>query len=114
MTGTPRRVTVTGPRIAPAPATQPAVPRARDPLGETAEIPLRQLMRAQLRLGLTTCLSVCGVLALLPVLFALMPVLGAALSWAVLGVAVYPALVAVGWIYVRRAERHEQNFARCR
>ena len=28
--------------------------------------------------------------------------------------AVYPALVAVGWIYVRRAERHEQNFARCR
>ena len=33
------------------------------------------------------------------------------LGWLLLGVLVYPALVALGWAYVRRAERNERDFA---
>jgi hypothetical protein len=37
-------------------------------------------------------------------------VFGIRLPWLVLGVAVYPFLLIVGWVYVRLAERTEQNF----
>lgn len=74
------------------------------------------LIRTQLRLGLTTALVSLGLLALFPLLLATLPeisavrVFGLPLQWAVLGVAVYPALLGVGWIYVRHAERVERDF----
>ena len=37
--------------------------------------------------------------------------LGMPLSWLVLGMLVYPLLVLLGWIYIRRAERNERDFA---
>ena len=38
-------------------------------------------------------------------------VLGLPLGWLLLGVLVYPLLVLLGWVYVRRAERNERHFA---
>jgi hypothetical protein len=78
---------------------------------------MRSLMRTQLRLALSIVLLVAATLGMLPVLFALVPasrtatVLGVRLPWLLLGFVVYPYLVAVGWLYVRRAERNEQAFS---
>ena len=38
-------------------------------------------------------------------------VLGVPLPWLLLGALAYPFLVAVGWRYVRGAERNERDFA---
>ena len=52
----------------------------------------------------------------LPLLFAVAPavgrvtVFGVNLPWLLLGVAAFPFLFAVGWAYVRLAERNEQDF----
>jgi hypothetical protein len=37
-------------------------------------------------------------------------VLGMPLAWGLLGFLVYPVLVAIGWWYVRAAERNERAF----
>jgi hypothetical protein len=110
----PARVRVTGP------------PRRRPPGGRVSDIDagtrlggvyMRSLLREQLRLAIGV-LSVLGLtLGLLPLAFFLLPglsdlrVLGMPLGWLLLGVAVYPALLALGWAYVRRAERNERDFA---
>ena len=55
-------------------------------------------------------------LGALPVTFALAPGLGdvrigpVPLPWLILGVAVYPFLIATGWWGMRRAERVEAEF----
>ncbi|MCE3550325.1 hypothetical protein LWC33_02485 [Pseudonocardia sp. RS11V-5] len=81
-----------------------------------------ELLRANL-IGdqLAVALRIGGVavlvLGLLPVLFAFYPelgrvsVLGLRLPWLLLGVLVYPFLLALGWWHTRAAERVEQNFA---
>jgi hypothetical protein len=110
----PERVRVTGP------------PRRRAPVGRASDIDagtrlggvyMRSLLREQLRLALGV-LAVMGLtIGLLPLAFYLAPglsdvrLLGMPLGWLLLGVAVYPALVALGWAYVRRAERNERDFA---
>jgi hypothetical protein len=116
----PRRVRVTAPPTASARATvRPARGAAGRDLDEhtvLGDVYLRGLLREQRRLA-------GGVLALLglalgplPVLFALFPglasvrVAGLELPWLVLGAAVYPLFIAVGWWYVRGAERTERDF----
>lgn len=111
----PQRVRVTGPPRRRTTATSRA--GAIDTGSRLGEIYLGSLLRAQLGLAA----RVLGVLALsvgsLPLLFLLLPglarldVLGVPLGAIVLGVLVYPLLVALGWWYVRRAERNEQDFA---
>ena len=78
---------------------------------------MRSLLREQLRLALGV-LTVLGLtIGLLPLAFYLAPglsdvhLLGMPLGWLLLGVVVYPVLVALGWVYVRRAERNERDFA---
>ncbi|NJP30464.1 DUF485 domain-containing protein [Micromonospora thermarum] len=77
---------------------------------------VRGLVRAQLSLALRLSLVVAIGLGGLPWLFAIAPsvgrvtVLGVNLPWLLLGVAAFPFLVAVGWAYVRLAERNEQDF----
>ncbi|MDM4721792.1 hypothetical protein QTQ03_20145 [Micromonospora sp. WMMA1363] len=77
---------------------------------------VRGLVRAQLSLALRLSLVVTIGLGGLPWLFAVAPavgrvtVLGVNLPWLLLGVAAFPFLVAVGWAYVRLAERNEQEF----
>jgi hypothetical protein len=52
----------------------------------------------------------------LPLFFHLAPrlsrttVLGMPLAWGLLGFVVYPVMLAMGWAYVRRAERNERTF----
>ena len=110
----PPRVRITGP-----PRRRTPTARTRDIDAETrlGEMLMGSLLRAQLRLALGV-LAVLGVtLGLLPVLFRLAPslagadVLGLPLAWLVLGVLVYPFLVLLGWVYVRRAESNERDFA---
>ena len=75
------------------------------------------LVRAQLRLALVTLAPLVVVAAGVPLLFHLAPaiadvrVAGVPVPWLVLGALVYPLLIGLGWFYVRRAERHEREFA---
>jgi hypothetical protein len=83
------------------------------PVGEAL---VRGLVRAQLALALRLSLVVAAGLGSLPLLFAVAPavgrftVLGVHLPWLLLGVLSFPFLVAVGWTYLRFAERNEQDF----
>jgi hypothetical protein len=112
----PRRVRVTRPSALVAP---PPIGVAREIDEQTAlgEVYVRSLVRSQLRLALVV-LGVLGIaLGGLPLLFDLFPesgrvhLFGVPLPWLVLGGLVYPALVAVGWFYVRQAERNEREFS---
>ncbi len=110
----PERVRVTGP------------PRRRTPAARSAEIGdetrlggmyLGSLIREQLRLATGILAVLLVTVGALPLVFHLLPglaaqrVLGVPLSWLVLGALVYPALVAMGWAYVHRAERNETDFS---
>ncbi len=83
---------------------------------EYRDVLLRSLMRAQLGLTLGFIALAVGVLASLPLVAALAPwlayrhVFGVPMSLAVLGVAVYPVLIGLGFTYVRFAERTERRF----
>jgi hypothetical protein len=77
---------------------------------------VRGLVRAQLALALRLSLVAAIGLGGLPLMFAIAPAAGAVklfgvnLPWLLLGVCAFPFLVAVGWAYVRLAERNEQDF----
>ncbi|RJL31386.1 hypothetical protein [Bailinhaonella thermotolerans] len=76
---------------------------------------VRAVVRAQLRLALTTCGLVAAVLVLLTATFALVPavraadVLGVPLPWVVLTIVVHPLWFALAWTHVRRCERLERR-----
>jgi len=80
------------------------------------EMLVRSLIRAQLTVSLWLALVVGVTVGALPVVFyyaediGRTSVLGIRLPWLVLGFLVYPFLLGVGWLYVRLAERTEQNF----
>jgi hypothetical protein len=115
--------------------TEPSPPRVRVVLADVAkqagqdrtraeiaeqtrvgEALVRGLIRAQLALALRLAVVVAVGLGALPLLFAAAPATGEAkllgihLPWLLLGVAAYPFLVVIGWVYVRLAERNEQDF----
>lgn len=77
---------------------------------------VRGLVRAQLLLSVRLALLTLTVLFSVPLVALVVPafseasVFGVRLPWLVLGVAVYPLLLLVGWIYVRQAEHNEQEF----
>jgi hypothetical protein len=98
---------------------EPDAHRARSELTQqtrVGEALVRGLVRAQLALALRLSLVVLIGLGGLPWLFAVAPAVGRAtlfgvnLPWLLLGVASFPFLIAVGWAYVRLAERNEQDF----
>lgn len=113
----PRRVVVTSPRRAAVRRTPgPPTLQALDDQDVVGVLLVRSLVRAQLVLALRVA-AVFGLLAGgLPLLFALVPasrtagLLGLPLPWLLLGVLVYPALLAGAWTYVRQAERNERDF----
>jgi hypothetical protein len=117
VTDVPRRVAVTSPRtraVRRPPGRQALT--ALDEQDVVGDLLIRSLVRAQLVLGLRLAAVFGILLGGLPLLFAVAPqtrdaqVLGIALPWLVLGGAVYPALWAGGWLYVRLAERNERDF----
>lgn len=114
MSEQPERVRVTGP------------PRRRTPVARTVDIDtetrlggvyLGSLLREQLRLALRILAALALTVGSLPLVFHLAPgladvhLLGVPLPWLLLGVAVYPFLLFLGWRFVRRAERIERDFA---
>lgn len=115
----PRRVRVTGPRTGAGRApVRRALPAAEiDRRTRLGEVYLSSLMREQRWLAVRTLAALALTVGLLPLAFHLLPglagvaVLGLPLPWLLLGVGVYPWLVLLGWQFVRRAERVEQDFA---
>jgi hypothetical protein len=108
------RVRVTGPPRRGTPAARTTDIDAETRLGDMY---MGSLLREQLRLALGVLTVLAVTVGVLPLLFHLVPrlsgvgVLGLPLGWLLLGVAVYPWLLALGWAYVRRAERNEDDFA---
>ncbi|MBC6470386.1 hypothetical protein HKK74_33575 [Actinomadura alba] len=108
---------VTSPRT--RAATRPRHPGTREIDEQTGlgEVYMRSLIRSQLRLALSVCVAVTGVIGGLPALFLLAPglgdlrLLGVPLPWLLLAVLIYPLFVVCAWWYVRQAERVEQDFA---
>ena len=110
----PPRVRVTGPpRRAAARRTRTVDIDEETPLGG---VYLGSLLRAQLGLALRILAALAVTVGGLPLAFAVVPglaeveVLGVGLAWVVVGVVVYPWLLVLGWVYVRRAEQHERDF----
>ncbi len=114
----PERVRVTGPprRRTPGRAA-PARAREIDQETRLGEIYMGSLLREQGRLAIGVLVVLFGTLGALPLAFHLWPamaaerVLGVPVPWLLLGVAVYPFLLLLGWVYVRAAERNEADFA---
>lgn len=111
------RVRITSPRTAgkrPRPVSGAEEIDAQTSVGE---IYMRSLIRSQLRVAIVVLLGVGIGVGGIPLLFWFLPaaadigVVGVPLAWFVLGVAVYPTLVAAGWLYVRQAERNERQFS---
>jgi hypothetical protein len=114
----PRRVRIVSPRTRAARASA-ARPLRREIHEQTivGEVYMRSLVRLQLRLAVGICLIFAVLLGGLPLILTLEPelsdvhVLGLPLPWLLLGVVVYPVLVAAAWFYVRQAERNERDFS---
>lgn len=83
---------------------------------EVGDALVRSLVRAQLLLSVRLAVMTLSILFAIPLLgmllarFTDVAPFGIALPWLVLGVAIYPLLFGVGWVYTRRAERNEQDF----
>ena len=81
------------------------------------EVYMRSLVRIQLRLAIGILLIFAVLLGGLPLLLLAEPgladvhVAGVPLPWVLLGVVVYPVLIAGGVFYVREAERNERDFS---
>jgi hypothetical protein len=115
----PARVRVTSPWTE-RPRLRPRSTAASeiDAQSEVGEIYVGTLLRAQLRLAVSTLVTLGLTIGVLPLVFTLVPgltsnhVLGMPISWGILAFGCYPVMVLLGWRYLRRAERNERAFAR--
>jgi hypothetical protein len=113
----PRRVRVTSPRTAAGRPRRVNVSSEIDAQTRLGELYMSTFLRAQLRLALLVLVALLLLVGGVPLAYWLFPelndveVLGMPLAWAILGFAVYPLLVGLGWVYVRAAERNERDFA---
>ncbi len=111
------RVTVSSPRTVATRWPKRAVTQEIDDETGVGDAFMRSLIRSQLRLGLSVIVVLATLVVGLPIMFTVAPglttaeVLGIPIPWLLLGFAVYPLLVALGWFYVRQAERNERDFS---
>ena len=111
------RVRVTSPRTSAARTRTVSIASEIDEQTRLGEVYITSLMRSQLRLGLGVLLVLASTLGLLPLAFAVFPalgrldVLGVPLPWLLLTVVAFTEIVALGWFYVRQAERNEATFS---
>jgi len=116
-TGRPARVRVTGPPRRPASGVRPTASREIDADSELGAVYMSSLLGEQLRLAGGVLVALGLTVGVLPLLFHLFPhlsdlrVVGVPVPWLLLGFAVYPWLLVLGWLYVRRAEANERDFA---
>jgi hypothetical protein len=112
----PRRVTVVSPRTTAARQRRRPVTEEIDDQTGVGDAFMQSLIRSQLRLALLVLGVLFSLVGALPAVFALAPgvrgseVAGIPLPWLILGLVIYPLLVALGWFYVRQAERTEAEF----
>jgi hypothetical protein len=112
------RARITSPRTGARPHVRRTTREEIDQSTAVGEVYIRSLVRAQLRSALGIVLALTATVGALPAAFAFVDgfaevqVARVPLPWLVLGVGVYPGLLLLGWIYVRRAERIEHAFAR--
>ena len=111
------RVRVTSPRTTSGRRRPPpSAAHEIDAQSQVGEVYLRSLLRAQLRLAVAVVVLLAVLVGGLPLVFWLLPevsqarFLGMPLAWGLLGFLVYPTLLAIGWWYVRAAERNERAF----
>lgn len=111
----PRRVTVTSPRTQ---ATRRPynwlLSRELHEHTPVGDLYLRELMRAQFRLGLTVVAVMAVVVLAAPIALTTVlsgvRVLGVPVAWPLLCGVVPLVLIGLGWWYVRRVERREREF----
>ena len=83
---------------------------------EVGDVLVRSLVRAQLWLSVRLAALTLCILFAIPLVGLLVPaysqatVFGIRLPWLILGIVVYPLLLGVGWVYIRKAERNEHEF----
>ena len=113
----PRRVRVTSPRTDATRTRVTSVASEIDAQTRLGEVYITSLMRSQLRLAVGVLLALALTLGALPMLFHFVPaigrvdVLGVPLAWLLLTVVASTEIIALGWLYVRQAERNEENFS---
>jgi O-antigen/teichoic acid export membrane protein len=77
---------------------------------------LRRLIRSQLTLSLLALLAFGGLIGSLPLLLLLVPslqdteLLGVPLPLVLLVIPIFPLIVAIGWLYQRRADALDEAF----
>jgi hypothetical protein len=112
-----KRVRVTSPHQGATRRRQVGVTHEIDAQTGVGEVFVRSLVATQVRLALLVLGTVAVLIGGLPALFWLAPglrevqALGIPLPWLLLGGLVYPAMVTLGWFYVRQAERVEREFS---
>ncbi|MEB3370789.1 DUF485 domain-containing protein [Saccharopolyspora mangrovi] len=116
MSSGPKRVAVTSPQTRVAHARRMLRRRWRAPRLEPGEaLRARQLHRVQRRIGAVTLLVLFALVFGLPLVFAAAPgldelrVLGVPVSWALLVLLPFPAMVVLARWQLRRAERAEER-----
>ncbi|HEY0530957.1 MAG TPA: hypothetical protein VGD29_05085 [Actinoplanes sp.] len=107
------RVRVVHPRTEAA-SRAPAAAPARVPGGSTDvdDVSIRSLIRGQARIAALVTAATAVLLGGLATLGAFWPASGRTklVPWLVLGVLVYPVLIALAWYAVRQTERNEDAF----
>lgn len=111
------RVRVTNPLTTAPSHVRRSIRQEIDESTGVGEVYMRSLIRSQLRAALTVAITLVLSIGALPLVFLAFDsvtdytIWGVPLPWLVLGVAVYPGLFALGWLYLRQAERAERDFA---
>ncbi|AXT86233.1 hypothetical protein C6I20_14275 [Aeromicrobium sp. A1-2] len=111
------RVRVTNPLTTAPSHVRRSIRQEIDESTGVGEVYMRSLIRSQLRAALTVAITLLLSIGALPLVFLVFDsvtefrVVGVPLPWLILGVAVYPGLFALGWLYLRQAERAERDFA---
>ena len=110
------RVRVTSPLGSAARHVSRSVRQEIDESTGVGEVYMRSLIRSQFRAALTVVSTLILSLGVLPLAFITIDastttsLWGVPLPWIILGFAVYPCIVLIGWLYVRQAERAERDF----
>ncbi len=111
------RVRVTNPLTSAPAHVRRSVRQEIDESTGIGEIYMQSLIRSQLRAAIAVALTLVLSVGALPLTFMAFDtvtefrVLGVPAPWLILGVAVYPGLFGLGWVYIRQAERAERDFA---
>ncbi|WP_323961198.1 hypothetical protein GC088_05450 [Arthrobacter sp. JZ12] len=112
----PARVRVTAPQSSTRPAASYPVTRELAEHSDVGELFLRSLIRSQFRLAAVVASGFLVILVGIPVLFAVFPIINTwtigtvPVPWLLLGLGIYPLVIACGVLYIRSANRNEQRF----